>query len=300
MSNGTICIAKTLEDIKVHFMYFLSSIQEKDTILVSGDYKEKMSEWVAANIAGTQVSQDSDESCALDTRNSVILYVSNATDDLTNITGATLEVGLPVFIGIVSNSDIEAVNNFSSFAVNNLSRIITRITCVEGSGTYIKAFTDKSIEEIRTRWSRHVQVNIVKLRDDAILPKYAQIGDAGADLFLPKQEEAKIIKPGERVLIKTGLAIELPVGFEAQVRSKSGLAINRGIFVLNSPGTVDEQYRGEIGIIIYNSDASPMTFNGGDKLAQLVIKPAYTADFNEVNNLTTTARGTGGFGSTGR
>lgn len=145
--------------------------------------------------------------------------------------------------------------------------------------------------------NKNLVTKVKKLRKDAILPKYASSGDSGADLFTP---EAVVIGAGERKLVKTGIAIALPEGYEAQVRSKSGLALKAGLMVLNSPGTVDEKYRGEVGVIIFNTDENDYEFNAGDKIAQLVISPISQSHFIEVDELDETDRGQGGFGSTGK
>lgn len=145
--------------------------------------------------------------------------------------------------------------------------------------------------------NKNLVTKVKKLRKDAILPKYASSGDSGADLFTP---EAVVIRAGERKLVKTGIAIALPEGYEAQVRSKSGLALKAGLMVLNSPGTVDEKYRGEVGVIIFNTDENDYEFNAGDKIAQLVISPISQSHFIEVDELDETDRGQGGFGSTGK
>jgi len=112
--------------------------------------------------------------------------------------------------------------------------------------------------------------------------------------------EAVILKPLERAIIKTGLFIELPVGVEAQVRPRSGLAAKHGITVLNSPGTVDADYRGEIGVILVNLSDTDFKIENGERIAQLVIAKHERADWLEVEQLSDTARGEGGFGSTGK
>lgn len=139
-------------------------------------------------------------------------------------------------------------------------------------------------------------VGIKKLREDARLPKYANEGDAGADLFAI---EETVVKARNRALIKTGIALELPKNTEAQVRSRSGLAYKSGIFVLNSPGTIDEGYKGEVGIILYNSTDEDFVVTKHMKVAQMVIKPVHQFDFVEVEELSESDRSANGFGSTG-
>ena len=130
------------------------------------------------------------------------------------------------------------------------------------------------------------------------LPYYETTSSAGMDLkaFI---DEPVILNSLERKIIKTGLYISLPIGFEAQVRSRSGLSIKHGLCVLNSPGTIDADYRGEVGIILINLSQEPYTINNGDRIAQLVIASHEQAQWIEVNELSKTVRGINGFGSTG-
>lgn len=129
-------------------------------------------------------------------------------------------------------------------------------------------------------------------------PSYETEGAAGMDLRA-NIEDAITLKPLERVIIKTGLFIALPVGFEAQVRPRSGLAAKKGITVLNSPGTVDADYRGEIGVILVNLSNEDFVVNDGERVAQLVIAKHERVNWKEVTVLDETERGSGGFGSTG-
>ncbi|MGC8865061.1 MAG: dUTP diphosphatase [Bacteroidales bacterium] len=130
------------------------------------------------------------------------------------------------------------------------------------------------------------------------LPQYQTLYSAGMDLkaFLP---ESLILMPGKRVRIPTGLFIELPAGYEAQVRPRSGLAAKHGITVLNSPGTIDADYRGEIQVILINLGEEPFEINNGDRIAQLVISPVIQVTWKQVFTLSATERGQGGFGHTG-
>lgn len=130
------------------------------------------------------------------------------------------------------------------------------------------------------------------------LPEYKTNGSAGMDIraFLDEPIE---LAPLERKLIKTGLFIELPLNHEAQIRPRSGLALKKGISVLNSPGTIDADYRGEIGVILINLSNEKFTVNDGERIAQMVIKPVLQYEFEEVEILETSERGSGGFGSTG-
>ena len=130
------------------------------------------------------------------------------------------------------------------------------------------------------------------------LPSYATQGSAGMDLLAALQT-AVILAPGARALIPTGIAIALPAGYEAQVRPRSGLALKHGVTTLNSPGTIDADYRGEIGVILINHGTEPVTIERGMRIAQMVIAPFTQATWQVAASLATTDRGTGGFGSTG-
>lgn len=131
-----------------------------------------------------------------------------------------------------------------------------------------------------------------------VTPNYETEGSAGMDLRA-NINESIVLKPLERAIIKTGLFIALPVGFEAQVRPRSGLAAKKGITVLNSPGTVDADYRGEIGVILVNLSNEEFMINDGERIAQLIIAKHERVNWQEVTILNETERGAGGFGSTG-
>ena len=134
--------------------------------------------------------------------------------------------------------------------------------------------------------------------DDLPLPHYATLLSAGMDLLAAAEAEVTIA-PGERVMIPTGIAIALPEGFEAQIRPRSGLAAKHGLTVLNSPGTVDADYRGEIKVILVNTSPEDFRIERGMRIAQLVVAPVVQADWIEVDTLPESERGDGGFGSTG-
>ena len=145
-----------------------------------------------------------------------------------------------------------------------------------------------------------VTVDVLRLDHgaDLPLPSYATPDSAGMDLY--SAEPASVtLTPGARSIIATGLALQLPAGFEAQVRPRSGLAAKQGVTVLNSPGTVDADYRGEVKVILINLGQETVTIERGDRIAQLVVAPVTRASWNEVSTLQETERGTGGFGSTG-
>lgn len=133
---------------------------------------------------------------------------------------------------------------------------------------------------------------------DLDLPSYETDDAAGMDLRAAVSEDMQIA-PGERALVPTGLAIALPSGYEAQIRPRSGLALKQGISLVNSPGTIDADYRGEIGVIVINHGAETFTVSRGLRIAQMVIAPVIQASWTEVSDLSETARGAGGFGSTG-
>ena len=139
-------------------------------------------------------------------------------------------------------------------------------------------------------------VKFRRINPGAILPSYAHPGDAGMDLHCV---EPFSLAPGERKRVRTGLGMELPAGTEAQVRPRSGLALKNGITVLNSPGTIDSGYRGEIGVILVNLGNEVFTADQGAKIAQMVIARCERADISEVSAVADTERGAGGFGSTG-
>ena len=143
-----------------------------------------------------------------------------------------------------------------------------------------------------------IDLKIKRVDGDLPLPAYATENASGLDLLAAIKEDI-VLKPSERILVPTGISIELPSGYEAQVRSRSGLAIKHGICCLNSPGTIDSDYRGEIKVILINLGSEPVTIKRSDRIAQLVIAPTVKATLHEVTNLSETRRGSGGFGHTG-
>lgn len=145
---------------------------------------------------------------------------------------------------------------------------------------------------------KNINVKVVNNSGHA-LPHYATLSSAGMDLRANLQE-AKTLQPGERALIPTGIFMELPDGFEAQVRPRSGLALKHGITVLNAPGTIDADYRGEVGVILINLGQEPFVVQHGERIAQLVVAAYSQVNWNEVSDLSETERGAGGFGSTGK
>jgi dUTP pyrophosphatase len=144
-----------------------------------------------------------------------------------------------------------------------------------------------------------ISVDIVLTHPSAVMPEYASSGASGFDLRACFDEENILLKAGTWQLISSGYKIAVPRGFEIQVRPRSGLALKHGIVVKNSPGTVDADYRGELGVILYNESSSDFLINRGERIAQAVVCPIYQASFNRVESLSETERGTGGFGSTG-
>lgn len=140
------------------------------------------------------------------------------------------------------------------------------------------------------------KLGVKLLNENAKLPEYAHEGDAGLDVF---SVDETIILPGESKLIHTGISIELPENTEAQMRPRSGLALKNQITLLNTPGTIDEGYKGEIGVILINHGKKPFKVEKSMKIAQMVIKPVFKVQVEEVEKLSESERGTGGFGSTG-
>ncbi|MCX7309439.1 MAG: dUTP diphosphatase [Afipia sp.] len=146
-----------------------------------------------------------------------------------------------------------------------------------------------------------VEIQILASAHGLPLPTYQSAHAAGLDLLAAIRDDAPLtLMPGHRVLVPTGLILALPPGCEAQVRPRSGLALKHGITVLNAPGTIDADYRGEVGVLLINHGDAPFTINRGERIAQLVIAPATRANLVAVASLSTTGRGSGGFGSTGR
>ena len=138
-------------------------------------------------------------------------------------------------------------------------------------------------------------VKFKKLVPEAVMPEYATNGSAGFDLVVPFAGQ---VLPGARALVRLGFSVKLPTGMELQVRPRSGLALKKGITVLNSPGTIDSDYTGEVGVILFNSTNDTFHFGPGDRIAQGVLARYETAQFEVVDELPTTERGQGGFGST--
>jgi dUTP pyrophosphatase len=139
-------------------------------------------------------------------------------------------------------------------------------------------------------------VKIKKLSDSAKTPEYATPGSAGVDLC---SAISTTIEPGKIALVKTNISIEMPPNIEAQIRSRSGLAFKNGIFVLNAPGTIDSDYRGDVGVILANFSDNAFDVKVGDRIAQMVFAKVIKPDFSESSDLSLTSRGDGGFGHTG-
>ena len=139
-------------------------------------------------------------------------------------------------------------------------------------------------------------LKITRIRPEAVLPRYAHVDDSGLDLFAV---ERQTLAPGDFTLVPTGIKIGLPPGTEAQIRPRSGMAYKNGITVLNTPGTIDEGYRGEIGVILINHSRQDFEISPGMKIAQMVIVPVLRPRVVETDALSGTRRGSGGFGSTG-
>lgn len=145
-----------------------------------------------------------------------------------------------------------------------------------------------------------IRIHIKRLTNDqpVSLPQYMTEGSSGMDLFASLKKEVTL-QPGERALIPTGISVAIPEGFEGQVRPRSGLAIRKGIGIINAPGTIDADYRGEIGVLLINFGKEPVTLRHGDRIAQLVISRVFRAIWEEADELPPTLREGGGFGHTG-
>ena len=145
-----------------------------------------------------------------------------------------------------------------------------------------------------------ISVKVKRLEDDhdQPLPGYETEGSSGMDIRASVKEDVSV-KPGEIKLIPTGLAVSIPPGYEGQIRPRSGLALKHGVGMVNTPGTIDSDYRGEVGIIVINWGKEPFTIRRGDRIAQMIISKVYRADIIEVEDLDSTRRGEGGFGHSG-
>ena len=141
-----------------------------------------------------------------------------------------------------------------------------------------------------------VEIRVKRLNPDARIPKAAKVGDVAFDLYSVIDYD---IKPGERYAVPTGIAVEIPIGYEGEVRPRSGLALKEGLTVLNTPGTIDRGYRGEVKTIMINHSDKPFQITKGMRISQLAIRPVPEVTFIEVDELSDTDRGEGGFGSTG-
>ena len=142
------------------------------------------------------------------------------------------------------------------------------------------------------------KIQIKKLSDSVLIPKYETTGSSGMDIAAHIPNNI-IIDPGEKALISTGLSIAIPKGYEVQIRPRSGLAAKKNITVLNTPGTIDADYRGEIKVILINHGKEEFVIKNGERIAQMVVCPVVQANLEEVEELSDTIRGSGGFGSTG-
>lgn len=145
-----------------------------------------------------------------------------------------------------------------------------------------------------------VKIQIKRLRKNGTIPmpQYMTEGSSGMDLFAFLEKDVTL-EPGERRLVPTGISVAIPEGFEGQIRPRSGLAIRKGIGIVNGPGTIDADYRGEIGVLLINFSREPLTIRNGERIAQMVISPVFRAILEEVDELPPTERQGGGFGHTG-
>lgn len=143
-------------------------------------------------------------------------------------------------------------------------------------------------------------MKLKKLRSTAIVPKYQSAGAAGMDIHADVSPSAYLtLESGHRMLVNTGISMEVPEGFEGQIRPRSGAALKHGVTVLNAPGTIDSDFRGEVKVLLFNASDTDVRIQQGDRIAQLVICPVARVEIEEVDALDETVRGAGGFGSTG-
>ncbi len=143
-----------------------------------------------------------------------------------------------------------------------------------------------------------ISVKVAKVKSQAVIPQYMTIGSAGCDV-MACLDAAMIVEPGKRVAVPTGLRFEIPMGYEIQVRPRSGLSFKRGLTVVNAPGTIDSDFRGEVMVLLINLGDAPVMIEPGDRIAQLVLNEVRQIAWEEVTVVSETARGEGGFGSTG-
>lgn len=161
---------------------------------------------------------------------------------------------------------------------------------------FILSNTIEKVIELKQVPRQRILVKISKVTEDAKLPEYAHPTDAGADVFA---NESVTLMGGETVIVKTGIKVAIPIGYEIQIRPRSGLSYKTGLRVANAPGTIDSDYRGEVGVIMYNTSDENITIFKGDKIAQMVLSEVPMIKWSEVESLDETERGEGGFGSTG-
>lgn len=161
---------------------------------------------------------------------------------------------------------------------------------------FILSNTIEKVIELKQVPRQRVLVKISKVTEDAKLPEYAHPTDAGADVFA---NETVTLSGGDTVIVKTGIKVAIPIGYEIQIRPRSGLSYKTGLRVANAPGTIDSDYRGEVGVIMYNTSDENITIFKGDKIAQMVLSEVPMIKWSEVESLDETERGEGGFGSTG-
>lgn len=160
-------------------------------------------------------------------------------------------------------------------------------------------YSTEEVGQVSGIWAdfSKVPVKIERTHKDAIIPTYGHHDDACCDLYVV---EDYLIPAGQRRLLRTGIAIEIPTGYEVQIRPRSGLALKHGLTVVNAPGTVDAQYRNEIRLLLLNTGEKSVAVRKGDRAAQMCIKPVYKFNFTEVDKLSDSDRGLGGWGSTGK
>lgn len=184
---------------------------------------------------------------------------------------------------------------FGSCSLDNWSDLIGKAAFLPETWKEKKVAKDDKVEDMHNYNLKTVQISVT---DESLIPTYAKEGDAGADL---RSSIDAVIKPGQRMLVGTGVTLALEPGLVGLVHPRSGLALKYGITVLNTPGTIDSGYRGEVGVILLNTSDEPFDIRRGDRIAQLVIQSYYKVDFVNapIDELPSSDRGEGGFGSTG-
>ena len=224
-------------------------------------------------------------------------YKSYKPELLTALNSPKYKESLRQELQLVPIEDIESEKKGIEMTIEDIKKD-TELS--EDKKDFLITILDKSALQIYylvTNPAKRVQIKIMKTHENAVIPKYANVGDAGMDIYAI---EETTIEPKTTVIIPTGLRMAIPIGYEIQIRPRSGMSCKTKIRVANSIGTIDSGYRGDIGIIFDNIGDTPYTINVGDRIAQMVLNEVPVAEFQLVDELDETSRGNGGFGSTGK